>query len=161
MGRPPHLALRLGNAGEFRFGDCAVHDGSSEPELLSTLSVAFGRTGAEFASLCVIVYPLWRPESGIGKIFTSKLLMELGKISYCLYLIHWGILWMIYRFVLHARFGEHLRLDLVVAPVALALSIGIAELSWKYFEEPLIRRSHRQPKDLTIPTIHSRHPQTA
>jgi peptidoglycan/LPS O-acetylase OafA/YrhL len=127
----------------------------------STLSVAFGRTGVEFASLCVIVYLLWRPESGIGKIFTSRLLLELGKISYCLYLVHWGILWMIYRFILHTHFGDHLHLDVVVAPVALALSIGIAELSWKYFEEPLIRRSHRPPKDVTIPTIHSGHPQTA
>ncbi len=108
----------------------------------SFLSVAFGRTGVEFASLSVIVYLLWRPKSAIARWFNSKPLLELGKISYCLYLIHWGILWMIYRFILHTRFGGHLRLDVVVAPIALAISIGIAELSWKYLESPLIQHAH-------------------
>jgi peptidoglycan/LPS O-acetylase OafA/YrhL len=127
----------------------------------SFLSVAFGQNGVELASLCLVAYLLWRPRSGVGKLFTSKPLLELGKISYCLYLIHWGILWMIYRFVLHTHFGDHLRLDVVVTPIALAISICAAELSWKYFESPLIQRSHRPPKSLSLPTVHDGHPQTA
>jgi peptidoglycan/LPS O-acetylase OafA/YrhL len=127
----------------------------------SFLSVAFGQSGVELASLSLVAYLLWRPRTGIGKLFTSKPLLELGKISYCLYLIHWGVLWMIYRFILHTHFGDHLRLDVVVAPIALAISIGAAELSWKYFESPLIQRSHRPSKILSIPPVHGGQPQTA
>jgi peptidoglycan/LPS O-acetylase OafA/YrhL len=127
-----------------------------------TLSMAFGRTGVEFASLSVIVYLLWRPRSAVGRFFSTKVLRELGKISYCLYLIHWGILWMIYRFILHAKFGDHLlRLDIKVAPIALLLSIAIAKVSWHYLESPLIQRSHRQPQRVSISPMPQQHPQTA
>jgi peptidoglycan/LPS O-acetylase OafA/YrhL len=120
------------------------------------LSVAFGRTAVEFACLCLIVYLLCRPESVIGIFLSSEAMRELGKISYCLYLIHWGVLWMIFRFVLHTQFGADLRLDFTVAPIALLLSVGIARLSWKYFESPLLRRAHRSSEPLSIPVTPDR-----
>jgi peptidoglycan/LPS O-acetylase OafA/YrhL len=66
-----------------------------------------------------------------------------GKISYCLYFVHWGVLWIIVRFVLHTKFGSSPRLELAAAPFALAISFAIAKLSWKFLEFPLIRRAHR------------------
>jgi peptidoglycan/LPS O-acetylase OafA/YrhL len=47
------------------------------------------------------------------------------------------------RFVLHTRFGDSPRLELVSAPFALAISFAIAKLSWKFLESPLIRRVRR------------------
>ena len=46
----------------------------------------------------------------------------------------------IVRFILHTKFGDSPRLELAAAPFALAISFGIAKLSWKYLESPLIRR---------------------
>jgi peptidoglycan/LPS O-acetylase OafA/YrhL len=127
-----------------------------------SLSVAFGRTGVEIASLSVIVYLLWRQQSAVGRFFSMKILRELGKISYCLYLIHWGILWMIYRFILHAKFGDHLlRFDIWVSPIAVLISIGVAMLSWHYLESPLMRRSHRAPQRLSLPPMQKQQPLTA
>lgn len=70
---------------------------------------------------------LCRPQSGFDRLLCSETMREVGEISYCLYLIHWGILWMIFRFVLHTRFGDHLRVDFTVAPITLLLSLGIAK----------------------------------
>lgn len=71
---------------------------------------------------------------------------DLGKISYSLYIVHRGVLWLIFRFVLHRGFGEHLRLDFIVGPLALLLSIAIARLSWRYFEYPLMQKARGVPQ---------------
>ncbi len=126
-----------------------------------SLNAGLGRTAVELACLCLIIYLLTSPLSGVSKVFCSNVGRELGKISYCLYIVHWGVLWMIFRFVLHARFGERLWLDFTVIPIALLISIGIAELSWKYVESPLLRRARRNPQPVAIPAISEREPQVA
>jgi peptidoglycan/LPS O-acetylase OafA/YrhL len=123
--------------------------------------VSLGRTTTELAGFCLIVYLICSPQSGLARFFSSKIMRELGKISYCLYVIHWGVYWMIFRFVLHMRFGERLWVDLAVVPIALALSIAIATLSWKYFELPLLQRGHRLPQPAEIHAIPGRQPQIA
>jgi peptidoglycan/LPS O-acetylase OafA/YrhL len=117
------------------------------------LRVSIGRSAVELASFSLIVYLICRPGSVFGRFLSSKVMCELGEISYSLYVIHWGVLWMIFRFVLHRGFGEHLRLDFAVAPIALLLSIAIAKFSWKYFEYPLIQRARRTPKPASLPGI--------
>ena len=85
---------------------------------------------------------------------------EFGKISYCLYIVHWGIYWMIFRFVLHLRFGERLWVDFAVAPVAFLISWAVATLSWKYFELPILQRAHGAQRKLILPAIPEGQPQT-
>lgn len=107
------------------------------------LTAVFAQTAMEFSCLCLMVFVLTHPESLFCKFLRSDRMRGVGKISYCLYLVHWGILWMIVRFVLHAKFGESPRLELAVAPVALAISFAVAKLSWRFLENPLIRRGHQ------------------
>jgi peptidoglycan/LPS O-acetylase OafA/YrhL len=125
------------------------------------LNVSLGRSAVELACFCLIAHLICRPQSGFGRFLCSNLMRELGKISYCLYLIHWGVLWMIFRFVLHTPFGERLWLDFAIAPVALLISIGIAELSWNYFELPLLLYARGVPKAAPIAPIRGRQTQTA
>jgi peptidoglycan/LPS O-acetylase OafA/YrhL len=110
------------------------------------LHASIGRSAVELASLSLIIFLICRPQSIFGRFFGSKILCDLGKISYSLYVIHWGVLWIIFRFVLHRGFGERLRLDFTVAPLALLLSIAIARLSWQYFEYPLMRKARGTPQ---------------
>jgi peptidoglycan/LPS O-acetylase OafA/YrhL len=124
------------------------------------LNVALGRSAVELACLCLIVFLICRPQGGFGRLLTSNIMREFGKISYCLYLVHWGVFWMIFRFVLHARFGERLWLDFAVAPVAFLISCAIAELSWKYFELPILLRARGVPGQLSLPAIFDRQTQT-
>ena len=104
------------------------------------LTAAFAQTAMEFSCLCLMVFVLTRPDSRFCKFLRSDRMRGVGQISYCLYLVHWGVLWIIARFVLHIKFGDSPGLELAAAPFALAISLGIAKLSWKYLESPLIRR---------------------
>jgi peptidoglycan/LPS O-acetylase OafA/YrhL len=110
------------------------------------LHASIGRSAVEFASFSLIVYLICNPQSVAGRFLSTKVMCELGKISYSFYVVHWGVLWMIFRFILHRGFGERLRLDLTVAPLALLLSIAIAKLSWQYFEYPLMQKARSMPQ---------------
>jgi peptidoglycan/LPS O-acetylase OafA/YrhL len=67
---------------------------------------------------------------------------------------------MIFRFVLHARFGERLWLDFAVAPVAFLISCILAELSWKYFELPILMCARGVQGQLSLLVIPDRQTQT-
>jgi peptidoglycan/LPS O-acetylase OafA/YrhL len=125
------------------------------------LNLSLGRTAVELACFSLIAYLISRPQSAFGRFLCSATMREFGKISYCLYVVHWGVFWMIFRFLLHARFGEHLRLDFTVAPIAFLISVGIARLSWKYFESPLIERARNSPQPASIAAIPDQQPQIA
>ena len=51
-----------------------------------------GLSCQEFAGLCLIVYLIGRPGSIAGRFLSSNVMRRLGKISYCAYLIHCGVL---------------------------------------------------------------------
>jgi peptidoglycan/LPS O-acetylase OafA/YrhL len=80
------------------------------------LNVSLGRSAVELSCLCLIVFLICRPQGALGRFFSSKVLRDFGKISYCLYVIQWGIYWIIFRFVLHLRFGERLWVDFAAPP---------------------------------------------
>ena len=105
-----------------------------------TLQAAFGRTATELSCAALLLLVLVRPNGWLGRLLRSPFLLSMGKISYCLYLVHWGVLWVITRFVFHARFGDSLTLDFVLAAAAFVVSIGIAKLSFRFLESPLMRK---------------------
>lgn len=101
----------------------------------------------EFAALafsCLIVYASTNP-SGV---LTKSWLMRAGKYSYGIYVLH--VVVFIYCTGLHSWISRHLssqfwRLTTGFALLGLewALVFGAAALSWKYFEEPLLRYKSR------------------
>jgi peptidoglycan/LPS O-acetylase OafA/YrhL len=107
------------------------------------LTAAFAQTAMEFSCLCLMIFVLTRPDAFFCKFLRSDTMRGVGKISYCLYLVHWGVLWMIVRFGFHTKFGASPKLELALAPFALVVSLAIAKLSWKFLESPMIRRGQR------------------
>jgi peptidoglycan/LPS O-acetylase OafA/YrhL len=109
----------------------------------SYVAATYGRTliGLFFVSLMIVL--LVDRRSVLARVFRIGPLKELGKISYCVYIIHEGIHWTVFRILRHdtPRFDSWPAVGVTV--IALAVTIGVAELSWKYFENPLIRRGHR------------------
>lgn len=97
--------------------------------------------GVLFLSLMAIL--LADPTSKLAKIFRWGPLRELGKVSYCVYIIHDAVHWAVFRFVGHElpRFTNWPSVGMTF--LAFVLSIFAAEVSWFYFENPLIRRGHR------------------
>lgn len=72
----------------------------------------------------------------------TPFLLELGSVSYCVYLVH-----LVSNVSLHALVFHHApRISTpataLVTVVAFFLAYGVAKLSWIYFEGPLQRRGH-------------------
>jgi peptidoglycan/LPS O-acetylase OafA/YrhL len=65
-----------------------------------------------------------------------------GRISYCVYLIHTGVLWGCHRLLLHSLPRINDWQGALTSALALVITVGIAQLSWKYLEKPLIDRGH-------------------
>ncbi len=80
----------------------------------------------------MIVFGVWRLQNPLWlRLFTIPVLVYIGKISYCLYLIHVVCLYLL---------RDHLRLpysEITVGWLSLALSISLASLSWFFFEKPI------------------------
>ncbi|MBZ5643800.1 MAG: acyltransferase [Acidobacteriia bacterium] len=107
------------------------------------LAVAFGRSALEAAGLSVILIALVFQGHKNVAIMRWSWAREFGKISYCTYLTHRGILWLVLLFGFHTKAGFGFRSDVLAGIIALILTTCLAALSWKYLEGPLQRRAHR------------------
>jgi peptidoglycan/LPS O-acetylase OafA/YrhL len=104
-------------------------------------SWGFSAVDAFFASLLAIAVMV--PGSLWSAVCRLRFLAEMGRVSYCLYLIHEAV-----NLACHELFFHRLpRFDswktAQVSAVAALLSYGLAALSWKFFEHPLLRRGHQ------------------
>ncbi|MBV8359490.1 MAG: acyltransferase [Deltaproteobacteria bacterium] len=75
--------------------------------------------------------------------FRSKTLRFFGQISYCLYLVHQPIAGIMHGLILGGYPDIGNLAEFAVTIAAVAVSVGIAYMSWVYFEQPLIRIGHR------------------
>jgi len=79
----------------------------------------------------------------LAHVMRIPLLRRLGIISYCVYLIHLAINDFAHDLILgkHDTTMNHLS-DGAVTLAAFALTWGLAALSWKFFEKPIINWGH-------------------
>jgi peptidoglycan/LPS O-acetylase OafA/YrhL len=75
--------------------------------------------------------------------FRLPILCYFGAISYCLYLVHQPIAHILFGLVLGSPPDAATPAEIAVAILAFAVSIGVASLSWVYFERPLLRYARR------------------
>lgn len=92
------------------------------------------------ASLIAVV--LTSPDGIVARITRGRILREAGAISYGLYLVHVPMVMLCRQYLgvspVPATWGAALYALLLPA----ALSVGVAVMSWRYFESPLIRMGH-------------------
>ena len=86
---------------------------------------------------CVLVLSLI--DEGLMKVLQAKWLMALGGISYCVYLIHPLAFGLVFT-----RMKDYPNGGAISAILGLALTIVVAEISWRWFEKPLVRFGHRE-----------------
>ncbi|MEQ1353433.1 MAG: acyltransferase [Candidatus Acidiferrum sp.] len=72
-----------------------------------------------------------------------RMLGWLGGISYCVYLLHDAFNFFAHRIFLHSVPELYNFRQVAVSVFALLVTLGVAALSWRFFERPLIRRGHR------------------
>jgi peptidoglycan/LPS O-acetylase OafA/YrhL len=103
-------------------------------------SVGFSWLAAFFG--LVLILALVSPGGPIASFTRMSWLHELGRVSYCLYVIHQAV-----NLFCHSIFWPTLDGTvgwkvLAIPTVAIVLCYAIARLSWTYFEQPLLRRGH-------------------
>jgi len=101
------------------------------------------RTLVELSCLSLMIFVLTRSDSWFCGFLRTRFMRANGKISYGLYLAHFGLLWTVSRFVMHSELGLRPSRDVASALISLPLLYLLANLSWKFIEEPLVRRGHR------------------
>jgi peptidoglycan/LPS O-acetylase OafA/YrhL len=69
-------------------------------------------------------------------------LRDIGGVSYCIYIIHTAIFLFCHRILLHALPAVTDGRAAAVTLLAAFTTYAIAKLSWKYFEQPLLKRGH-------------------
>ena len=71
------------------------------------------------------------------------LLMRLGTLAYCTYLIHFPLIQAARR-VSQVLLPSHPEMAFLAGGIgAIAVTLALASLSWRYFEQPMLRRGHK------------------
>jgi peptidoglycan/LPS O-acetylase OafA/YrhL len=90
----------------------------------------------------VLMSALAQPTWPIAVIARTRLLAEIGRVSYCLYLLHDAVRigggFLLKNLVPNTPSWEFVATNAAAA----VISYLIARLSWIYFEHPLLRRGH-------------------
>ncbi len=91
---------------------------------------------------CCLLVALTNQDGWVSKFLGSRPVVELGILSYCIYLIHLPVVEAC-RKVLGLRFGSQTTAtNLGGLLLGALLFYVIAKLSWRFFERPLLRRGH-------------------
>jgi peptidoglycan/LPS O-acetylase OafA/YrhL len=93
-----------------------------------------------FASLLAVA--IMMPGSPWAAVCRLPFLTELGRVSYCLYVIHTAVNLACHELFFHRIPRFESWSTALVSALAAALSYGLAALSWKFFEHPLLSRGH-------------------
>ncbi len=109
---------------------------------LSMVTVTIGYTWLGLFYSCLLLTVMSRKNGWIAGVARWGWLGRLGKISYCVYLIHLTVNVVAHRLILHGEPEIVNWRGVGVTLLALVASLVIASASWKYFEEPLVKRGH-------------------
>jgi peptidoglycan/LPS O-acetylase OafA/YrhL len=90
----------------------------------------------------ILILALASPRGPIASLARISWLHELGRVSYCLYIIHQAVNLFCHALLQPTPGGTAGWKVLAVPTVAFGLSYGIARLSWTFLEQPLLHRGH-------------------
>ncbi len=91
-----------------------------------------------FAALLIMIVT----GSALSAFLQSSVLRGLGRISYCLYLVHQPISAVLHGVLLHTRPDIASGPQIAVTVLAIVASIAFAWLSWTFFESRLVELGH-------------------
>ena len=112
----------------------------SDPLLPLTQTVGYTWLALFFAVMLLLV--LSQRGSLLAAFMRLGFLRDIGGVSYCIYIIHTAVFLLCHEFLLHALPVVTDGRAAAVTFFAALVTYAIAKLSWKYFEQPLLRRGH-------------------
>lgn len=114
------------------------------PATTSHLTGVLGLSWLAFFYVTLLLAVLVDPAGKVAAMMRWKWLTRLGEISYCVYLIHLPVNALLQSLLLGSSKQSIATPAAVgVTLLSFACTVGIALLSWKYFEGPMVRLGHR------------------
>jgi peptidoglycan/LPS O-acetylase OafA/YrhL len=113
----------------------------ARPAGLVTLTV--GISGLALLFSCLLMLVLSQPEGWPAQFVKWSFLRSLGTISYCVYILHDTFNQLAHRRMLHDTPQIYNIQGVGVTLLALAATLAVASLSWRFLEKPLIGRGHK------------------
>lgn len=108
-----------------------------------TLLSSLNYTWIALFYLCMLLIALTQRQSILAKILRSPALISIGVVAYGTYLFHQPVLGLCYALTRGTLPVITDLTTLLVTLCSLLLTLGLAKLSWAYFERPLIGQGHR------------------
>jgi len=110
---------------------------------LSGPMVTFGYTWLALFYVSVLLIAVSGASESLGRVLRARVLMQLGAVSYFVYLFHLPLMEAARR-ILWLRFPrESATVYFAGGCLGIVLTLLAAQLSWRFFEKPLVGRSHR------------------
>jgi peptidoglycan/LPS O-acetylase OafA/YrhL len=106
-------------------------------------NVVFGFTSLAIAFAGLLLLLLHGESSILIKVFSLGPLRYIGRISYGIYILHGGLIALLGRLPLHRVLGAVAGSWMFVIPLRMGLAIGVAALSYRFFESPILRLKDR------------------
>ncbi len=124
-------------------------------QMTSNAMCTVGYTANAVLYASVLLIAVTAPASIFARLFRLRALRWLGTVAYCLYLVHLDFQALVYRLFGYARLRLSTAYDLLPLAAALAASLLVSHLSWKYFESAMVGVGHRftykRSVDLPVP----------
>jgi peptidoglycan/LPS O-acetylase OafA/YrhL len=92
--------------------------------------------------IAILLLALARREGPIARLARMAWLRELGRVSYCIYIIHLAVNVIFHSLLRRASPATSDWRGVAVTLLAALATYGIAWCSWKFFEGPLVRLGH-------------------
>ncbi len=101
-----------------------------------------GLSWLAFLYVGLLLWCLLEPRGIWSRFLQWSFLREMGRLSYCIYLIHLLFLGLCHALIRHQRPSIATISGVSTSLLALLLTLLLAKLSWHFFEHPLIHRGH-------------------
>ena len=111
--------------------------------LTSSIMKTVGYTWVAIFYVAILLFVLTRPNSSLTKVLRMRWLCWLGTLAYGIYLLHQGIQYLFFGLIWGHAPKVTGGATLAATLAAMALTLLLAALSWRYFEQPLIRMGRR------------------
>lgn len=111
------------------------------PNLSSFPMQSVGYTWIAIFYGLVLILALEKPWGSLAQLTRTKWLGEIGRLSYCIYLIHFAMWWIFHDSVLLLERRPAQWHYVAASFAALVVVYGMARISWRDIEYPLLRRA--------------------
>ena len=111
--------------------------------IFDLLMTSIGYTWISMFYAALLLVAITRPSNLERRLLTNVLCLELGAISYALYVCHQGVNWLNHWLFFRAAPSAHDWPSLLVTCLSLLIAALVAKASWRILEQPILRKGQQ------------------